>query len=44
MNEEMNGKCLRQVELIRGHLWDRYSSTINNDEIRMIIDVYIVMF
>jgi hypothetical protein len=25
MNEERTGKCLRQVEHIRGHLWHRYS-------------------
>ena len=29
MNEERTGKCLRQVEHIRGHLWHRYSITIN---------------
>ena len=28
MNEEMTGKCLRQVEHIRGHLWHRYSITV----------------
>jgi hypothetical protein len=29
MNEEMTGKCLRQVEHIRGHLWHRYSIAVN---------------
>ena len=29
MNEEMTGKCLRQVEHIRGHLWHIYSITVN---------------
>jgi hypothetical protein len=29
MNEESNRKCLRQVEHIRGHLWHRYSITVN---------------
>jgi hypothetical protein len=28
MNEERTGKCLRQVEHIRGHLWHRYSITV----------------
>ena len=28
MNEEMTGKCLRQVEHIRGHLWHKYSITV----------------
>jgi hypothetical protein len=30
MNEEKTGKCLRQVEHIRGHLQHRYSITVNN--------------
>ena len=29
MNEERTEKCLRQVEHIRGHLWHRYSITVN---------------
>ena len=29
MNEERTRKCLRQVEHIRGHLWHRYSITVN---------------
>jgi len=29
MNEERTGKCLRQMEHIRGHLWQRYSITVN---------------
>jgi len=29
MNEERTRKGLRQVEHIRGHLWHRYSITIN---------------
>ena len=29
MNEEKIGKCLRQVEHICGHLWHRYSITVN---------------
>jgi hypothetical protein len=29
MNEERTGKCLRQVEHIRDHLWHRYSITVN---------------
>jgi hypothetical protein len=29
MNEERTGKCLRQVEHIRGQLWYRYSITVN---------------
>ena len=29
MNEERTGKCLRQVEHIRGHMWPRYSLTVN---------------
>jgi hypothetical protein len=29
MNEERTGKCLRQVEHIRGHLWPIYSITVN---------------
>ena len=29
MNEEWTGKCLRQVEHICGHLWHRYSITVN---------------
>ena len=27
--EERSGKCLRQVEHIRGHLWHRYSKMVN---------------
>jgi hypothetical protein len=30
MNEENTGKRLRQVEHIRGHLWHRYSITVNH--------------
>jgi hypothetical protein len=29
MNEEMTGKCLRQVAHTRGHLWHRYFITFN---------------
>jgi hypothetical protein len=29
MNEERTGKCLRQDEHICGHLWHRYSITVN---------------
>jgi hypothetical protein len=29
MNEERTGRCLRQVEHIRGHLWHRYSRMVN---------------
>ena len=29
MNEERTGKCLRHVKLIDGHLWHRYSVTVN---------------
>jgi hypothetical protein len=29
MNEEKTGKCLRQVEYIRGHLWHIYSIADN---------------
>jgi hypothetical protein len=29
MNDERAKKCLRQVEHIRGHLWHRYSVTVN---------------
>jgi hypothetical protein len=29
MNEERIGKCLRQMEHIRGHLWHRYSIAVN---------------
>ena len=29
MNEERTGKCLRQVEHIRGHLWHNFSITVN---------------
>jgi hypothetical protein len=29
MNEERTGKCLWQVEHIRGHSWHRYSITVN---------------
>jgi hypothetical protein len=29
MNKERTGKCLRQVEHIRGYLWHRYSITVN---------------
>jgi hypothetical protein len=29
INEERTGKCLRQVEHICGHLWHRYSVTVN---------------
>jgi hypothetical protein len=29
MKEERTGKCLRQLEHIRGHLWHRYSITVN---------------
>ena len=29
MNEERTQKCLLQVEHIRGHLWHRYSITVN---------------
>jgi len=29
MNEERAGKCLRQVEHIRGHFLHRYSITVN---------------
>jgi hypothetical protein len=28
MNEEMTGKCLRQVEHIHGHLWHLKSCTL----------------
>jgi hypothetical protein len=28
MNEEKTGKCLRQEEHIRDHLWHRYSITV----------------
>jgi hypothetical protein len=28
INEERTRKCLRQVEPIRGHLWHRYSETL----------------
>ena len=31
MNEEWTGKCLRQVEHIRGHLWHRYSTPFNQE-------------
>ena len=33
MNEERTGKCLRQVEHIRGHLLHRYSITINQVQV-----------
>jgi len=29
MNEERTGKCLRQVEHMRGHLWHIYSISVN---------------
>jgi len=29
MNEERTGKFLRQVEHIHGHLWHRYSISVN---------------
>jgi len=29
MNEERTGKCLRQVQHIRGHLWHIYYITVN---------------
>jgi hypothetical protein len=29
MNDEEIGKCLQQVEQIRGHLWHRYYITGN---------------
>ena len=29
MNDEWIGKCLRQMEYIRGHLWHRYSIAVN---------------
>jgi len=29
MNEERTMKCLQQVEHIHGHLWHRYSITVN---------------
>ena len=29
MNEEGTGKCLRQMEHIRGHFWHRYSVALN---------------
>ena len=29
MNEDRTGKCLRQVEHIRGNLWHRYSIAVN---------------
>jgi len=29
MNEERTGLWLRQTEYIRGHLWHRYSVTVN---------------
>jgi len=29
MKEESTGKCSRQVEHIRGHLWNKYSITVN---------------
>ena len=29
MNAERTRKCLRQLEHMRGHLWDRYSITVN---------------
>jgi hypothetical protein len=29
MNVERTGKCLRQVEHIRGHLWHSYSIAVN---------------
>jgi hypothetical protein len=30
LNQESTGKCLRQVEHIRCHLWHRYSISINH--------------
>jgi len=33
MNEESTGKCLRQVEHIRGHLFHRYSITVNQVQV-----------
>jgi len=29
MNEEKTERCLRQVDHIHGHLWHRYSITVN---------------
>jgi len=29
MYDERTGKCLQQVEHIRGHLWHRYSIMVN---------------
>jgi putative effector of murein hydrolase len=29
VNEERTGKCLRHVEHIRGHFWNRYSVAVN---------------
>ena len=37
MNEERIGKCLRQVEHIRCHLWHRYSITVNQVMVATII-------
>ena len=37
MDEERTGKCLRQVEHIRGHLWHRYTITNNH---RKPVDFY----
>jgi len=37
VNEEMTGKCLRQVEHIRDHLWHRYSKTVNHVMVAAVI-------
>jgi len=39
MNEERDEYCLRQVEHIYGHLWHRYSLTINHGGYREAFEV-----
>jgi hypothetical protein len=39
MNEEKTGKCLRQVEHIRGHLLHRYCITVNQVQVLNLYEI-----
>ena len=44
MNEEKAGKCVRQVEHIRGHLWHRYSKTMMVVTVKRSIWFWLIWF
>ena len=41
MNEEKTGKCLRQVEHIRGHLLHRYCITVNQVQLLNLYEPFV---